>query len=179
MSLILSTRDGPAACRGMIVDYKKVMRMMEENGLSVRPRRLPPTTITTADLPEPVERCCAGGTQPPERDRCYGALKPMRACVPSQKGLLREPPQRQSRTLARRSIVRPVPAQTSTDPDTANGPLVCGVMRSVPPLAASGWLALVSGSPLATKRIALWLSSQKGLFFEAPHRHSVARVMRP
>ena len=75
----------------------------------------------------------------------------MRACVPSQKGLFREPPQRQSRALAKRSTVHPVPAQTSTEPDTASGPLVCGVMRSVPPLTANGSLARVAGSPLATK----------------------------
>jgi putative transposase len=35
---------------GMIVNHKKVMRLMQENGLSVRPRRrfmVPPTAITT------------------------------------------------------------------------------------------------------------------------------------
>src|SRR5262245_27583037 len=102
----------------------------------------------------------------------------MRACVQSQKGLLREPPQRHSRALVTRSTVRPVPAQISTEPDTASGPFICGVITSVPHLLSSGSLGFVSGSPLAVKPIALWLSSQKGLFLEAPQRQSVARIIR-
>src|SRR5215813_750237 len=102
----------------------------------------------------------------------------MRACVPSQKGLLREPPQRHSRALVTRSTVRPVPAQISAEPDTASGPFICGEITSAPPRLSSGSLGLVSGSPLAMNPIALWLSSQKGLFLEAPQRHNVARIIR-
>ena len=42
----------------------------------------------------------------------------MRAWVPSQKGFVPEPPQRQSRAVSARKTVRPVPEQISSGPET-------------------------------------------------------------
>ena len=51
---------------GRIVNHKKVMRLMKENGLTVRPRRRFIATTDTdhdgADLPEPCQGHCARRT---------------------------------------------------------------------------------------------------------------------
>jgi hypothetical protein len=99
----------------------------------------------------------------------------MVACVPSQKGLLAEPPQRHRRAAVTRSTVRPVPAQSSRLPRTRRGPFFWRRMSSTPPRAARGSERRVAGSPVATKPMLLWLPSQKGLFWEAPQRQRVAR----
>ena len=112
-------------------------------------------------------------------DRYSSDWKPIRVWVPSQKGLLADPPHLHRRAVVTRSMVRPVPAQISRGPDTASGPLCCGVIVSAPSRGVSCSLGRVVGSPVATKCASLCEPSQKGLFFDAPHRHSVALVTVP
>ena len=59
-------------------------------------------------------------------------LKPMRACVPSQNGLVALPPQRHSVAELTRATTRPVPLMISRLPRTLSGPSGCGSMRERP-----------------------------------------------
>ena len=59
-------------------------------------------------------------------------VKPLLLCVPSQKGLFAEPPQRQSEACCVRSSVRPVPLTISRFPATFSGPFSVGVTESGP-----------------------------------------------
>lgn len=98
----------------------------------------------------------------------------MAECVPSQNGLERLPPQRQSRADASRATTRPVPVMISTLPRTCNGPSIVGRMSSGPSRDGNGSVLPLAGSPLATKPLT-WLPSQNGLVFDAPQRQSVQR----
>ena len=84
----------------------------------------------------------------------------MRACEPSQNGLLPEAPQRHSRADWVRKTVRPVPEQISTLPLSCRGPLGSGLIVRGPPRSASGSEAIVAGSPVAANPAAEWLPSQ-------------------
>src|SRR6187402_3791191 len=72
------------------------------------------------------------------------ARKPMRACVPSQNGLLALPPQRQSRACVRRATTRPVPLVISKFPRTRYGPSGSGSSSRGPSRSSS-----ISVLPLA------------------------------
>src|SRR5215469_2870568 len=102
-------------------------------------------------------------------------LKPIFACVPSQNGLLPLPPQRHSRAWVTRATTRPVPEVISRLPRTRRGPSVSGSTESTPSRTASMSVFPESGSPEAVNFTSLWEPSQKGLFFDAPQRQSVAR----
>ena len=118
------------------------------------------------DWTAPAGRLGPGKTQP---------TNPILAWVLSQYGLVDECPQRHRRVLASFMTVRPVPLRTSRLPETARGPLRCGLISNSPSLTSSGSKAAALGSPVATKPAVLCEPSQKGLFFEAPQRQSVAR----
>jgi hypothetical protein len=55
--------------------------------------------------------------------RCQVDLNPMRACVPSQKGLVALPPQRHNFAAVTLETTLPVPLVISRLPRTDNGPL--------------------------------------------------------
>ena len=97
----------------------------------------------------------------------------MRACVPSQNGLVLLPPHRQSCADSSRATTRPVPEMISMLPRTCSGPSVSGVTSSGPSRTDSMSALPVGGSPLAAKFTSWCEPSQNGLFFEAPQRHSV------
>ena len=84
----------------------------------------------------------------------------MRACEPSQNGLVSDAPQRHNRADCVRNTVRPVPLQISTLPFSCNGPLGTGVIDNAPPRSARGSDGRVAGSPVAAKPAAVWLPSQ-------------------
>src|SRR6185369_8465805 len=102
-------------------------------------------------------------------------VNPIRAWVPSQKGLFALPPQRHRRACCTRATTRPVPLMISKLPRTCSGPSVCGSTLSGPLRTASMSAAPVGGSPLAAKFTSWCEPSQYGLFLEAPQRHNVAR----
>src|SRR6187549_1802308 len=98
--------------------------------------------------PEGTPETRAGGA---EFDRCQPDVNPIRACVPSQKGLLALPPQRHRRACWTRATTRPVPLVISRLPRTCSGPSVCGSTASGPLRTASMSAAPVGGSPEAAK----------------------------
>src|SRR5207248_5497488 len=102
-------------------------------------------------------------------------LKPIFECVPSQKGLLALPPQRQRYADVTRATARPVPLMISRLPRTLRGPLACGSIASTPSRAGSMSVLPLGGSPLALKPASRCEPSQYGLFLDAPQRHKVAR----
>src|ERR1700736_6605521 len=109
------------------------------------------------------------------RPNGYVDLNPIRACVPSQKGLVELPPQRHNFAAVTRETTRPVPLVISRLPRTDKGPLSCGSMASTPLRTASASVLPLAGSPVALNPTSWCELSQNGLFFEAPHRHRVAR----
>src|SRR5262249_12320196 len=84
-------------------------------------------------------------------DRTLAQLerKPMRAWVPSQKGLVLLPPQRQSFACVTRATTRPVPLVISRLPRTRRGPSTSGSIARGPSRCASMAASPVGGSPLA------------------------------
>ena len=65
-------------------------------------------------------------------------LKPFLLWVPSQKGLLEEPPHRHRKVSVPRVTVRPVPEQTSSGPSILSGPFGRSVTLRGPLRTASG-----------------------------------------
>ena len=81
----------------------------------------------------------------------YYDLKPTRAWLPSQNGLVLLAPQRHSRADSTRATTRPVPLMISMLPRTCSGPSVSGSMASGPSRTGSMSALPVGGSPLAAK----------------------------
>src|ERR1700722_16768542 len=91
---------------------------------------------------------CHAKTQPTD---LHALLKPTRVCVPSQKGLFDDCPQRHSAVFCVRVMVRPVPEKISMGPRTTSGLFGKGVAVSAPLRTGRASLGCVAGSPEATK----------------------------
>ena len=96
----------------------------------------------------------SGGSKPTR------SVKPFSAWVPSQKGLVLEPPHRQSSTCTVLPNVRPVPLTSSAAPFTSRGPSRIGVISSAPSRGSSGENGCVGGSPVASNLIVACVPSQ-------------------
>lgn len=75
--------------------------------------------------------------------------KPIPECVPSQNGFSAEPPHLQSLAALVRATTLPVPAHSSSRPETTSGPSCCGLIESGPLRTVSASVDGVSGSPVA------------------------------
>src|SRR4030095_747137 len=127
-------------------------------------RRAPPDRPTFEAC-----RCssCAGWNQ---------ATNPIFSCVPSQKGLLPEWPQRHNH-VSSRALARPSAPSTVNGPLHSSGPLGIGVIVTVPTFDVAR-TASAGSVPGWRKPIFLCVPSQNGLLLDAPHRHRNAWLSR-
>ena len=85
------------------------------------------------------------------RAGAHSDLNPTLACVPSQKGLFCEWPQRQSHVFAVFASVVPVPETISSDPSILSGPFFVAVILRGPSRVASASMSPWFASPVALK----------------------------
>src|SRR5690606_5609532 len=95
------------------------------------------------------------------------ATNPTRLCVPSQKGLLEEKPQRQRAHLAVVTSAPSAPVMV-TGPRRSSGPSFARTTRSGP--SPSGGVAPWVPRRPSSVKASRWLLSQNGLFRDRPHR---------
>ena len=100
------------------------------------------------------------------------ALKPALSCEPSQKGFVREKPQRQSNVVSP-AAVRPSAPITVSGPRHSRGPSSVGVIVTSPGIDIPGG-ASTGSSPGSEKPIRVCVPSQNGLSRDRPQRHSTS-----
>ena len=101
------------------------------------PRALRAAALRASTSGNPADRCGSRVRSRVERARRPAAalsldLKPILACVPSQKGLLALPPQRHRYAALTRATTRPVPLTISRLPRTRAAHSSCGSIASTP-----------------------------------------------
>lgn len=98
--------------------------------------------------------------------------------LPSRNGLLFDSPQRHGATWSPYQAFRPLPALMVSWPASNRGPSVNGLIASFPPPGPAS-APRSPTDPESRNPACSWLLSQKGLFFECPHRHRAARNLTP